>query len=261
MKGLAGQVVVVAGGGRGIGRAVAEKFAEYGAYVVVGSRTVAEIEETVARIRNEGGQAWGRFLDVTDRCSVAEFVEWVCTVYGRIDVLVYCAGVNTRMPAEEYPEDAWERVMDTNVTGAYRMCQEVGRRMIQHGGGAIVNITSMMSHVTTPYQGAYAAAKGGLLQYTKVLAVEWAKHNIRVNAVSPGYIRTELTAEVLEQTDFRENIVRKTPQGRLGLPEEIAEAVCFLASPAASFITGIALPVDGGFLAGHPQIVPNLPVQ
>ncbi|WP_029421240.1 SDR family NAD(P)-dependent oxidoreductase [Alicyclobacillus macrosporangiidus] len=257
MRGLQDQVVVVAGGGRGIGRAVADKFAEYGARVAIGSRTGAEVEAAAAAIRERGGQAAGYVLDVTDSASVDAFVERVMADFGRIDSLVYCAGINARVPAEDYPEEAWVRVLNTNLTGAYRTCQAVGRRMIQQGGGSIVTITSMMSHVTTPNQSAYAAAKGGLLQYTRVLAVEWAKYNIRVNAVSPGYIRTEMTARALEEPSFRDNILLKTPQGRLGLPEEIAEAVCFLASPAASFITGIALPVDGGFLAGHPQIVPR----
>lgn len=255
MIGLQGKTAVIAGGGRGIGRAIAQKMAEYGAKVMIGSRTKAEIEQTVEHLRSQGKEASGFYLDVADRLSVEAFVEHAEKVHGKLDILVYCAGINVRLPAEEYPEETWEKVININLTGAYRTCQEVGKRMIASGGGSIVNITSMMSHVTTPNQSAYSASKGALMQYTKLLAVEWAKHHIRVNAVSPGYIKTDLTAKALEQPAFRDNILNKTPQERFGTPEEIAEAVCFLASPAASFINGVVLPVDGGFLAGHPQIV------
>ncbi|MCH5585754.1 SDR family oxidoreductase [Shimazuella sp. AN120528] len=256
MKELKDQVVVVTGGSRGIGRSIAEKFAVYGAKVVIGSRTISEVDNTVAHIRENGGLAEGYALDVGERVSCSEFVKQVYSKYNRIHVLVNCAGINSRFPAEDYPEDKWESILNINLTGTYRMCQEVGRQMILHGNGSIVNITSMMSHITAPYQGAYAASKGALLQYTKVLAVEWAKHNIRVNAVSPGYIQTSLSANVMKLPEYSNNLLKKTPQGRFGKPEEVAEAVCFLASSAASFITGVALPVDGGFLAGHPHIIP-----
>jgi NAD(P)-dependent dehydrogenase (short-subunit alcohol dehydrogenase family) len=256
VNGLQDKVVVVTGGSRGIGRSIAEKFASYGATVVIGSRATPEIENTVAAIRANGGSAAGYSLDVGERTHAARFVEQVYLNHGRVDVLVNCAGMNVRLPAVDYPEDTWETVLNVNLTGTYRMCQEVGRHMMQQGSGAIVNITSMMSHVVAPYQGAYAASKGALLQYTKVLAVEWAKHNIRVNAVSPGYIQTAMTANVMKLPEYTNNLLKKTPQGRFGEPEEVAEAVCFLASPMASFITGVALPVDGGFLAGHPHILP-----
>jgi len=256
MKGLQGQVVAVVGGGRGIGRSIAETFAEYGAHVIVGSRTLSEVEQVVSEIKNSGGSAHGIAVDVTDRTQVDKFVEQAWGTYQRVDGMVYCAGVNKRMPAEDYPEEEWQRVIDVNLTGAYRTCQSFGRRMIDQGHGSIVTITSMMAHVVTPNQSAYSASKGALLQYTKLLAVEWAKHNIRVNAVSPGYIQTEMTAGVMEKEEFRGAVLAKTPQGRLGTTREIAEAVCFLASPQASFITGVCLPVDGGFLAGHPALVP-----
>ena len=256
MRGLHNQIAVITGGGRGIGRAIAQKFAEYGSIVVIGSRSESEIENTADEIQKNGGQASGYALDVADRESVIHFTEQVWGQHQRIDILVNCAGVNTRLPAESFPEEDWERILNINITGAYRVSQEIGRRMIEQGSGAIVNITSMTSHVVTPNLGAYAASKGALLQYTSVLAVEWAKYNIRVNAVSPGYIDTAMTTTILQRPEYRRSLLEKTPQQRFGQPEEIAEAVCFLASPAASFITGVALPVDGGFLAGHPQIVP-----
>jgi NAD(P)-dependent dehydrogenase (short-subunit alcohol dehydrogenase family) len=261
VRGLQDQVVVVTGGGRGIGRAIAEKFAEYGAIVVIGSRGAAEVENTAAEMNANGGRAFGYVLDVANRDSVQQFTEHVWTTHQRIDVLINCAGVNTRLPADAFPEDAWERILNINITGAYRVSQEIGRKMIAQGSGSIVNITSMNSHIVTPNLSAYAASKGALLQYTKILAVEWAQHNIRVNAVSPGYIDTAMTTAILKQPAYSNSILAKTPQQRFGKPEEIAEAVCFLASPAASFITGVALPVDGGFLAGHPQIVPPVTIQ
>jgi NAD(P)-dependent dehydrogenase (short-subunit alcohol dehydrogenase family) len=257
MKGLNGQVAVVVGGGRGIGRGVAEKFAEYGAKVIIGSRTSLEVEQAVAAIRERGGEAHGFYVDVSHRERVREFVDAAWHTHQRINILVYCAGVNKRHSAKDYTEEDWQRVVDVNLNGAYRTCRAVGERMIAQGGGAIVTITSMMSHVVTPNQSAYAASKGALLQYTKLLAVEWARYNIRVNAVSPGYIHTDMTAGIMAQEAFRDAVLAKTPQGRFGTTEEIAEAVCFLASPAASFITGVCLPVDGGFLAGHPNIVPQ----
>jgi NAD(P)-dependent dehydrogenase (short-subunit alcohol dehydrogenase family) len=254
MRGLNDKVAVIAGGGRGIGLAIAELFAEYGSRVVIGSRTVEQVEAAAEGIRERGGQAVGLRLDVAEQDSVQQFTSDAYDAFGRIDIFVYCAGINRRMPAEQYTAEAWDEVTGINLRGAFLSCQEAGKRMIADGGGAIVTITSMMSHVTTPNQSAYAAAKGGLLQYTKLLAVEWGKYGVRVNAVSPGYIETDLNSNNFRNENFRSQIFGKTPMERFGLKSEIAEAVCFLASPAASFITGACLPVDGGFLAGHPLV-------
>jgi len=255
LKGLQGKVAVIAGGGRGIGKAAAKKFAEYGATVIVGSRTEREYTETAREIREQGAKADGLYLDVTSRDSVRQFIQTAAGLHGRIDILVYCAGINMRLPAEDYPEEVWENVLNVNLTGAFRICQEAGRLMIRQGGGSIVTVTSMMSHVVTPNQSAYTSSKGALLQYTKLLAVEWAKYHIRVNAVSPGYIITELTEDARKQQSYRDGVLSQTAMGRFGNAEEVAEGICFLASPLASFVTGACLPVDGGFLAGHPFIV------
>jgi NAD(P)-dependent dehydrogenase (short-subunit alcohol dehydrogenase family) len=256
MNGLQGKTAVVAGGGRGIGRAIAEKLAAYGSKVVIGSRTEGERRAVAEAIRGGGGTAHDAELDVTNQESVREFIREAQGHFERIDIFVYCAGINRRMPAGEYAEEAWDEVIGVNLKGAFLTCREAGERMIADGGGgSIVTITSMLSHIATPNQSAYTASKGGLLQYSKVLAVEWAKYGIRVNSVSPGYIETDLNSHNFRRQEFRDVVLGKTPMARFGESAEVAEAVCFLASPAASFITGACIPVDGGFLAGHPGIV------
>lgn len=256
MSELNGQRAWVAGAGRGIGRAIAQKLAAHGATVVVGSRTRAEIEETARTISAAGGAAHAVELDVGERASVQRFVARAEELAGPPTILVFCAGINTRLPAEEYPDEAWTRVLNVNLTGAFRFLQEAGRRMIAAGqGGSIVTIASLQAHVTTPNQSAYCASKGGLLQYTRLLATEWARHGIRVNSVSPGFVETPLTAAALQQPAFRDGALAKTPMGRFGQPGEIADAVCYLAGPHATFVTGTDLAVDGGFLTGIPGIV------
>lgn len=255
-RGLAGQVAWVAGGGRGIGRAICDRLAAEGALVVVGSRTADEFKEAADAIREAGGQARGIALDVARRESVQAFAAAAEAAYGAPRILVFCAGINVRQPAEDYPEEAWLRVLNINLNGAYRFCQEGGRRMIKAGnGGSIVTITSLLAHMATPNQGAYAASKGGLLQYTRLLAVEWAKHRIRVNSVSPGYVATAMNAAARRQPSYSVNALAATPMKRFGTCDEIAQAVRFLAGPEASFITGTDLPVDGGFLSSRPAIV------
>jgi NAD(P)-dependent dehydrogenase (short-subunit alcohol dehydrogenase family) len=255
MRGLDKKVVVIAGGGRGIGREIADAFAGYGSKVIVGSRTEEQYLAAAERIRETGGSAHGLSLDVQDPESVREFVRQAFELYGRIDSFVYCAGTNKRMPAEEYTSEAWDEIIGINLKGAFLTCQEVGKRMIGQKHGSIVTITSMLSHIATPNQSAYTASKGGLLQYSKVLAVEWAKHGIRVNSVSPGYIETDLNSANFQRQSFQDGVLSKTPMERFGLSAEVAQAVCFLASPEASYITGACIPVDGGFLAGHQNIV------
>jgi len=257
MKELEGKVAIVAGGGRGIGRTCAEVLAENGAVVYIGSRTESEVADTVDHINASGGKAVGFPLDVTESASVNEFVARVIDASGKIDILNYVAGTNRRGPMAELSEEDWLHVIDVNLNGAYRVCRAVGRHMLERKEGVIVTITSMQSHAVTPNVPAYAASKGGLLQLTKQLAVEWADNNIRVNAVSPGWIATDLNRQVLNGPNFSAAVMAKTPQKRYGETREIAEAVAFLSSPKASFITGVALPVDGGFLAGHPHIRPG----
>ncbi len=255
--GIKDQIAIVTGGSRGIGKAIVKALLEEGVIVVVGSRTQEQIDETIKEFSSIGS-VYGFVLDVSKRESVQSFVDKAVQQCGRIDILVNCAGVNLRLPADTYPEEDWERIININLNGAYRMAQEVGKIMIEQKSGSIINITSMLSHIVTPNQGPYASSKAGLAQYTKLLAIEWAKHNIRVNAVSPGYIETPLTQGAFAIPEYRERLLTQTPQGRFGKPEDVADGVVFLASKRASFINGHILAVDGGFLAGHPHIVaPN----
>ncbi len=224
---------------------------------MLGSRTKAELDEVAEAIVENGGQAFALPLDVTSRDSVNAFAKAaVEDAGGTPEIAVYCSGMNYRKPAEDYPEKQWLHVLDVNLNGAFRFCQETGRHMIAgKRGGSLVTIASMLSHVVTPNQSAYAASKGALLQYTKVLAVEWAKHHIRVNSVSPGYIATAINAGIRKEASFTDNVLGKTPMGRFGTPEEIADAVAYLCGPRATFVTGADFAIDGGFLAGHPAIV------
>ena len=253
--GLKGQTAIVTGGSRGIGKAIVKALLEEGVTVMVGSRTQEQIEETVKELSSLG-TVYGYPLDVSQRESVQEFVQETLNRCKKIDILVNCAGVNRRLPADSYPEEEWLRIIDINLNGVYRMTQEVGKVMIEQKSGNIVSITSLMSHTVVPNQSPYVASKSALAQYTKLLAVEWAKYNIRVNAVSPGYIETPLTSASFKDPVYREKILEKTPMRRFGKTEEVADAVTFLVSKRASFITGHILAVDGGFLAGHPQIMP-----
>jgi NAD(P)-dependent dehydrogenase (short-subunit alcohol dehydrogenase family) len=255
MRGLDKKIAVIAGGGRGIGKEIANTFAGYGSTVIVGSRTQDQYLAAAEEIQQSGGSAHGLSLDVRDQASVQDFVQRAYELYGRIDIFVYCAGTNKRMPAEEYTSEAWDEIIGINLKGAFLTCQEIGKRMIEQGSGSMVTITSMLSHIATPNQSAYTASKGGLLQYSKLLAVEWAKYGIRVNSVSPGYIETDLNSANFQRQSFRDGVLSKTPMERFGLSHEVAEAVCFLASPEASYITGACIPVDGGFLAGHQNVV------
>ena len=247
---LDGKVAVVTGASRGLGRAMALGLAEAGADVVVVSRTMEALETLAEEIRALGQRGLPVRADVTDRDEVGNMVRRTMEAFGKIDILVNNAGTIFRAAAEEYPEEAWDRVLEVNLKGVFLCCQAVGKVMIAQRRGKIINIGSLLSAIGVPLIPAYAASKGGVRQLTKALAVEWAPYNIHVNAIGPGYFRTELTEALQKDEERAAWILRRTPLGRWGVPEDLKGPVVFLASDASDYITGQMLYVDGGWLAG-----------
>jgi 2-deoxy-D-gluconate 3-dehydrogenase len=248
---LDGQVALVTGAGSGIGRVTAQALAEAGADVVVTELPdrMDRAGETVAEVESLGRQAAALPLDVRDVQSVGAMVAGAIERFGRIDVLVNNAGVQVPRLAVEVSEADWDAVVDVNLRGAFFVAQAVGREMTRAGSGAVVNIASQMGLVGYYKRAAYCSAKAGLVNLTRVLALEWAPRGVRVNAVAPTFVRTPLTASTFADPELAEDIPRRIPLGRLAQPEDVAAAVVFLASPAAGMITGHTLPVDGGWVA------------
>jgi 2-deoxy-D-gluconate 3-dehydrogenase len=245
---LSGRVAVVTGGNGGIGLGMAKGLAAAGATVVVAARNRAKSEEAVAALSALGPPAAFLPLDVAQEASCRGVVSEAVERFGRLDILVNNAGMSIRKPAESYALAEWQQVLATNLTGAFVCCQAAHPAMKAAGGGKIINIGSMMSIFGAGYAVPYSASKGGLVQLTKSLAVAWAGDNIQVNAVLPGWIDTELTINARRQVDgLHERILRRTPAGRWGVPEDLAGIAVFLAAPASDFVTGAAIPVDGGF--------------
>ncbi|MFS8037124.1 SDR family NAD(P)-dependent oxidoreductase [Xanthobacter sp. AM11] len=250
VTGLQGKVVIVTGGGRGLGRAICEGFAGAGARVVLTGRTAATVEAAAAAITAAGGSAQGFVADVSREEDMAALCSAVVAQRGRIDVLVNNAGINPwYKPAEDTSLDEWRSVVETNLTGVFLAARAAGRVMLAQGEGAIVNITSVAGRVGLARTTAYCAAKGGVELMTRQLALEWATRGVRVNAVGPGYFETELTEGLRHNQKLSARVTARTPMGRFGRPDELVGACLFLASPAASYITGASLAVDGGWTA------------
>ncbi|MBI4591618.1 MAG: 3-oxoacyl-ACP reductase FabG [Candidatus Rokubacteria bacterium] len=246
---LSGRVALVTGGGRGIGRTIASALAGAGVHVAVCDVNAGEIEEEIGRWKPEGHLWLG---DISRAEDVDRIVGEVTARLGAVEILVNNAGINIIKPAEEFGFEDWNRVLAINLTGTFLCAQRVGREMISRKiGGRIINISSVAAHIGPSMHGAvaYSAAKAGVLGMTRALAVEWAPHNILVNAVCPGMISTELTRSRLNDPAYRDKILQRVPLREIGTPLDVAGAVMFLASPAARLITGHALNVDGGWLA------------
>ncbi len=252
--------VVLSGGGRGIGEAAARRLAREGAAVFLVARTASEIEAVAADIAADGGKAWAWAADVSDAQAVDAAVAAAHDRFGRIDVLVNCAGIDHDSPFLDFADDAWQRVIGVNLTGSFLIAQRVARVMAETGGGSIVHISSIDAHGADGNQVAYNASKAGLLGLSRTMATELARHGIRSNVVSPGYTATPLTRRYVGDAmyEYMTNDFERIPQRRMATPEEIAAAILFLASDDAGAITGSELTVDGGTTANL-FIVETLP--
>ncbi len=246
---LDGRVAVVIGGTTGIGRAISHGLAEAGADVVCSSRRAEQVEIAAGEIESFGRRTVRRTSDVADTGSLEELLGAVTSELGKVDILVNSAGITKRTPTLDLDIDEWETIMATNVTGTLRACQVFGRHMVGNGYGRIVNIASLSTFVALYEVAAYAASKAAVASLTKSLAIEWAKHGVNVNAIAPGVFKTALNQKLLDETPRGQEFLTRTPMGRFGQVEELAGAAVFLASEAASFVTGEVLVVDGGFLA------------
>ena len=244
---LSGKVAIVTGAGRGMGYHIALALARYGADLVVCSRTVSELEKVGAQIEKLGRRVLIQKMDVTNIPEIHSMVEAAVKTFGRIDLLVNNAGLNIPQWAEEVTEEAWDRVFDINLKGTFFCAQAVGKVMIRQKRGKIINISSQSGSVGLIMRSAYCASKGGLNLLTKVLALEWAKHNILVNAIAPTFLETPMTKPMLEKKEFHDYVMGNILLGRLAKFEDVTGAVIYLASEASNMVTGHVLLIDGGW--------------
>lgn len=263
---LKGKVAIVTGGGTGIGRAIAVLLAEAGAKVAVAGRRPNSLAEACEAIQGIGAVALGVPTDVSDSGQVDSLVGLVTQKWGRVDLLVNGAGVGYRgttvpLPRQPQPPDVfpdssprmrdedWETVFGVNVSGTFHCCRAVASHMIEQGGGSVINLSSAAAFTVYPYNPAYHSSKAAVSMLTRALAIEWGPYNVRVNAIAPGYVYTNMSSSELDDENFRRRAMRVTPLGRLGTVEEVASLALFLASPASAYVTGQTMAVDGGITA------------
>jgi NAD(P)-dependent dehydrogenase (short-subunit alcohol dehydrogenase family) len=246
---LAGRTAVVIGGTTGIGRALALGLAKAGADVVASARRESEVDSIAAEIEALGRKTLRQCSDVCDLPSLTALRDGVLSAFGKVDILVNSAGITKRAPSVDYPEADWDRIIEVNLKGTLRGCQIFGKPMLERCYGRIINIASVSTYVGLMEVAAYGASKAAVGSLTKSLSVEWSRHGVNVNAIAPGFFKTALTAKLLENTPRGNEIKMRTPIGRFGQVDELQGACVFLASDAASFVTGEILTVDGGFLS------------
>ena len=247
---LSGKTAMVTGGNGGIGRGICKALATAGANVVVAARNADKTASAVEELRSLGSEAHGVCIDVADELSIEDAIAETMTRYRRLDILVNNAGTTVRSRPESYEASDWDLVQDVNLRGAFLCCREAYPHMVRQGGGKIINIGSMTSIFGLEWGAPYAASKGGIVQLSKSLAIAWARDNIQVNAILPGWIATDMTAPLREQfPDRHEQITSRIPHGRWGVPSDFAGIAVFLASSASAYVTGTAIPVDGGYSA------------
>lgn len=246
---LDGRVAIVTGAGGGLGAAIAKGLAEYGASVVCASRTVSKCDDICNQINSNGGSSISVQVDVGDALSVDNMVKAAIQRYGTIDILVNNAGINRRNPVTEMSEEDWDAVLAVNLKGTFLCTRAVGRVLLEKEYGRVINIASVLGSVGQPHRGPYSASKGGVIQFTKTVALEWAPKGITVNALAPGYFLTELNTALMENKAVFDDITSRIPMGRWAVPNEIVGPIVFLASEAASYITGQLVNCEGGYLA------------
>jgi 2-deoxy-D-gluconate 3-dehydrogenase len=245
---LGGKVAIVTGGNGGIGLGMARGLAEAGADIAIVGRNETKSNAAVAELKQNGSKAISIVVDVTDKAAVTDMVELVVRELGRVDILVNNAGINIRKPPQALSLDEWDRVIGTNLTSAFLCSQAVYPAMKAAGGGKIINIGSMMSIFGASFAPAYAASKGGIVQFTRSCACAWAADNIQANAVLPGWIDTDLTRRARAEIDgLHDRVLARTPAARWGASNDFAGIAVFLSSAASDFVTGTAIPVDGGY--------------
>ncbi|MBL7204638.1 MAG: SDR family oxidoreductase [Desulfobacteraceae bacterium] len=246
---LSAKVAMVTGSTRGLGEVAAMAMAKGGANIAVCGRNTTDLERVTEAVKALGRDAAGFVFDVTSKKSVQEGVEQVLKRFGRVDILVNNAGLNHRAPVLDFPEEAWDLVLSTNLKGYFLVAQTVVPQMLERGYGKVINMSSILGKVALPNQLAYASAKGGVDQMTKVMALEWAKQGVRVNAIGPTYFETEMVKQIRDDPERFAFIKERTPMGRWGYLPELEGIVIFLAAPASDFITGQTIYIDGGWTA------------
>ena len=248
---ISGKVAIITGAGRGLGAALANSFAAAGASVVLGDQDEQSATDSAAAIQARGGTALAMRCDITDEQAVQALVGRAVDSFGQLDILVNNAGINIPKPAEELALEEWNRIVGVNLTGTFICCQAGGAVMLRQGEGCIVNIASIHGHVGSYVHKAvaYNSSKAGIINLTRSLALEWGERGVRVNAISPGPLRTDLMAKRLENPEYVRKLMERPAIKRVGTPEDIVGAAIFLASPAAAWLTGQILAVDGGWLA------------
>ncbi len=246
---LSGKVAVITGAGRGLGYHISLALAKYGADLVVCSRTRSELESVAKEAGNFGRKVLIQKMDICQRSEIDQMVEESVTTFGHLDILVNNAGFNNPQWAVEVTEEAWDKIIDTNLKGLFFCAQAVGKEMIRQRKGKIINVSSQSGSVGLPQRSVYCASKGGVNQITRVLAIEWAQYNINVNAIAPTYIETPMTRPMLEEKAYNDFVLRNIPLGRVGQPDDVIGAVIYLASESSNLVTGHILLIDGGWTA------------